>query len=159
MNRMQKYLAACAGTLLSLSAAVYGQQTASVTLETKSITVEYAVPAADNRIVGIFHTPFDLAFKGLNVPKGLYTLYVLTDSPRRQLAVNKATGDQAAKYDPQQDLGRVPMLMIRPPAPVTDCKITLSKIAPIAAEIKVVCNDKAASTSFRLDRGANDSQW
>jgi hypothetical protein len=51
------------------------------------------------------------------------------------------------------------MLMIRPPAPAAGCKITLSKIAPIAAEMTVVCNDKAASTSFRLDRGANDSEW
>ena len=159
MNTMQKCLAACAGALLSLSAAVYGQQMASVTLETKTITVEYAVSAANNRITGTFHTPFDLAFKGLNVPKGLYTLYVLTDGPRWQLAVNKATGPQATTYDPKQDLGLVPMLMIRPPAPVATCKITLSKIAPIAAEMKVVCNDKAASTSFRLDRGANDSQW
>jgi hypothetical protein len=25
--------------------------------------------------------------------------------------------------------------------------------------MKVVCGDKAASISFRLDRGANDSQW
>jgi hypothetical protein len=159
MNMMQKYIAACGGMLLALSAPAYGQQGASVTLETKTITVDYAVPAAGNRVVGIFHTPSDLAFKGLNVPKGLYTLYVLMDGPRWQLAVNKATGDQAAAYDPKQDLGRVPMLMIRPLAPAEGCKITLSKIAPIAAEMKVVCNDKAASTSFRLDRGANDSQW
>ena len=159
MNTMQKYIAACACVLLGLSAAAYGQQTASVTLETKTITVDYAGPAAGNRVVGTFHTPFDLAFKGLNVPKGLYTLYVLTDGPRWQLAVNKATGPQVATYDPKQDLGRVPMLMIRPPAPAAGCQITLSKIAPIAAEMKVVCNDKAASTSFRLDRGANDSEW
>jgi hypothetical protein len=130
MNAMQKYIAACAGLLLSLSAVAYGQQMASVTLETKTITVDYAVPAANNRIVGTFHTPFDLAFKGLNVPKGLYTLYVLTDGPRWQLAVSKATGAQAATYDPKQDLGRVPMLMIRPPAPQAACKFTLSKIAP-----------------------------
>lgn len=159
MKMMQKYLAACAGVLLSLSAAAYGQQTASVTLETKTITVDYAVPSASNRVVGTFHTPFDLAFKGLNVPKGLYTLYVLTDGPRWQLAVNKATGPQATAYDSRQDLGRVPMLMIRPPAPAAGCQITLSKIAPIAAEMKVVCGDKAASTSFRLDQGANDSEW
>jgi hypothetical protein len=159
MNTMQKYIAACACVLLGLSAVAYGQQTASVTLETKTITVDYAVPAAGNRVVGTFHTPFDLAFKGLNVPKGLYTLYVSTDGPQWQLVVNKATGPQATAYDPKQDLGRVPMLMIRPPAPAPGCKITLSKTAPIAAEMKVVCNDKAASTSFRLDRGANDSQW
>ena len=159
MEMMKKYLPACAGVLLSLSAVAYGQQMASVTLDSKTITVDYTAPAANSRIVGSFHTPADLAFKGLNVPKGLYTLYVLTDGPRWELVVNKATDPQASAYDPKQDLGRVPMLMIRPPAGVTACKFTLAKIAPIAAELKVVCSDKAASTSFRLDRGANDSQW
>ena len=159
MNTMQKYIAACVCVLLGLSAAAYGQETASVTLATKTITVDYAVPAAGNRVVGTFHTPFDLAFKGLNVPKGLYTIYVLMDGPRWQLAVNKATGAPAGTYDSKQDLGRVPMLMIRPPAPAAGCKITLSKTAPIAAELQVACSNKAASTSFRLDRGANDSEW
>ena len=159
MNTMQKYIAACACVLLGLSAAAYGQQTASVTLETKTITVDYTAPAAGNRVAGSLHAPADLAFKGFNVPKGDYTIYVLTDGPRWQLAVSKATSPQEATGDPKQDIGRVPMLMIRPAAPVTGCKIMLSKIAPIAAEIQVVCADKAASTSFRLDRGANDSQW
>jgi len=158
MEMMKKCLPACAGVLLSLSAAAYGQQMASVTLDGKTITIDYTAPAANNRIIASFHTPADLAFKGLNVPKGLYTLCVFTDGPRWQLAVNKAA-DQAAAYDPKQDLGRVPMLMIRPPEPLTACKFTLAKIAPIAAELKVVCSDKAASTSFHLDRGANDSQW
>jgi hypothetical protein len=159
MNTMQKYIAACAGVLLGFSAAAYGQQMASATLDGKTITVDYTAPAANHRVAGSFHTSADLTFKGFNVPKGLYTFYVLTDGPQWQLAVNKATGPQVATYDPKQDLGRVPMLMIRPPAPVAACKITLSKIAPIAAEMQVVCSDKAASTSFRLDRGANDSQW
>jgi len=158
MNTMQKYIAACAGALLGLTAAAYGQQVASATLDGKTITINYTAPAA-NHVAGSFHTPADLAFKGFNVPKGDYTFYVLTDGPRWQLAVNKATGPQAATYDPKQDLGRVPMLMIRPPAPVASCKVTLSKIAPIAAELQVVCSDKAASTSFRLDRGPDDSQW
>jgi hypothetical protein len=159
MEMLKKCLPAWAGVLLSLSAVAFGQQMASVTLDSKTIMIEYNAPAANNRIVGSFHTGSDLAFKGFNVPKGLYTVYVLTDGPRWQLAVNKATGALAATYDPKQDLGRVPMLMIRPPAPAAGCKITLSKIAPIAAELQVVCGDKAASTSFRLDRGANDSQW
>ena len=159
MEIMKKYLPACAGVLLSLSAVAYGQQMASATLDGKTITVNYTAPAANHRVAGSFHTPADLAFKGFNVPKGDYSIYVLSDGPRWQLAFNKATGPQAATYDPKQDLGRVPMLMIRPPAPVAACKITLSKIAPIAAELQIVCSDKAASTSFRLDRGANDSQW
>lgn len=160
MNLMQKYIAACVCVLPGLSAAAaYGQQTASATLDGKTITIHYTPTEAHNRVAGSLHTPADLAFTGFNVPKGDYTFYVLTDGIRWQLAVNKAAGPQAATYDPKQDLGRVPMLMIRPPAPVAACKITLLKIAPIAAELKAVCSDKAASVSFRLDRGANDSQW
>ena len=65
----------------------------------------------------------------------------------------------ATAYDPKQNLGRVPMLMIRPPAPVAACKLTLAKSAPLAAEMQVVCGDKAASATLRLDRGANDAEW
>lgn len=159
MKTMQKYIAACAGVLLGLAAAAYGQEMSSATLDGKTITVNYSVPAGKGRVGGSFHTPADLAFKGFNVPKGDYTVYVLTDGPRWQLVVNKATGPTAATYDSKQDLGRVWMLMIRPPAPVPACKMTLSKIAPSAAELQVVCSDKGASTSFRLDRGNDDSQW
>ena len=94
MNRTQKYIAASVGVFLGLSVAAYGQQMASATLDGKTITVDYTAPAANHRVAGSFHTPADLAFKGFNVPKGLYTFYVLTDGPLWQLAVNKATGQQ-----------------------------------------------------------------
>jgi hypothetical protein len=159
MKRVKKYLSVCAGVLIGMAAAAYGQQLTSATLDGQTISVKYSPPAATNRVAGGFHTDADLAFKGFNVPKGDYTVYVLADGIQWQLAVNKVTGPKAATYDPKQDLGRVPMTMIRPPAPVAACKITLSKIAPLAAELEVTWNDKAASTTVRLDRGPNDSEW
>jgi hypothetical protein len=158
METGKKCIPLCAAVLLSLAAVAYGQQVASVTLNQQTITIKYSAPAANSRVAGSFHTDADLAFKGLSVPKGDYTVYVLADSVRWQLAFSKATGPNAP-YDPKQTLGRVPMLMIRPLAPVTACKLTLAKMAPAAAELQVVCSDKAASTSFRLDRGSSDSEW
>jgi hypothetical protein len=156
---MRKHLGVCAVALLGWVAAGYGQQLASATLDGETITVKYSAPADKNRVAGSFHTDADLVFKGFNVPKGNYTVYILADGIQWQLAVNKATGAKAATYDPKQDLGRVPMMMIRPQGPATACKITLSKTAPLAAELQVLWNEKAASTSFRLDRGPGDSEW
>src|ERR1039457_2269587 len=69
----------------ALAAAVaYGQQQTSTTIEGQAITVKYAPPAAKNRIDASFHTDADLAFKGVSVPKGDYTVYVLADGSQWQ---------------------------------------------------------------------------
>jgi hypothetical protein len=154
-----KYLLACAGVLLSLAVAAYGQETTSVTLSNQTITVKSSGVPTGNRVAGTIHTDANLAFKGFSIPKGDYSIYVLTEGVRWQLAVSRATIANAATYDPKQDLGRVSMLMVRPQGPPASCKMTLSKIAPLAAQLQVVCNDKAATAAFRLDRGANDSEW
>lgn len=144
----------------SLAAAVaYGQQQTSTTIEGQTITAKYAPPAAKNRVAASFHTDADLAFKGVNVPKGDYTVYVLADGSQWQLALNKATGAKAATYDPKLDLGRVPMTMGKPASPAAGCKITLAKTAALAAKLEVAWNEVVASASFHLDRGASDSEW
>ena len=51
------------------------------------------------------------------------------------------------------------MTMSKPSAPAGDCKMTLSKIAALAARLEVTWNNQAASAPFHLDRGANDSEW
>jgi hypothetical protein len=155
---MRKYLFMAVAASLALAAA-YAQQQTSVTIESQTVTVKYAAPAAKNRAAGSFHTDADLAFNGFSVPKGDYTLYVLADAAQWQLALNKATGPKAATYDPKLDLGRVPMTMSKPSAPAADCKMTLSRIAALAARLEVTWNNQAASAPFHLDRGANDSEW
>jgi hypothetical protein len=148
-----------AAVLLAANAAVAQQQQASATLDGKAISVNYSAPAAKNRMSASLHSDANLAFKGVNVPKGDYTLYVLADGAQWQLAVNKATGAKAATYDAKLDLGRVPLLMSKPAAAAGPCKITLNKTAALAAKFEVTWNNAVASTSFHLDRGGADSEW
>jgi Protein of unknown function (DUF2911) len=143
-----------------LAAAALAQQAAtSVTIESKTIAVKYAAPTVKGRIAAAFHTDADLAFKGFAVPEGDYTLYILADGPQWQLAINKATGAKAATYDPKSDLGRIPMTMGKPPAPVANCKMTLTKTAALAAKLEVAWESTIASASFHLDTVGADREW
>src|ERR1035441_5963317 len=105
-----------------LAPAVRAQEQVSVVIQGKTITVKYAAPAMNGRkIFGAavpygqvwrigdkaapaLHTDADLAFYGLTVPKGDYTLYVLPAADKWQLIVSRQTG--AAAYDPKMDVGR-----------------------------------------------------
>jgi hypothetical protein len=141
----------------AMSVPAFAQQ-ATVSIDGHAVSLNYAPPAAKKPVTASFHTDADLAFKGVRIPKGDYTVYVLTDGPQWHLAVNKATGAKAAAYDPKLDLGRVNMVMAKgAAAPV--CKITLTKTAALAAKLEVALNDEVASAPFYLDRGANDREW
>jgi hypothetical protein len=141
----------------ALSVTGFAQQ-ASTTIDGHAITINYAPPAAKKPVTASFHTDADLAFKGVRVPKGDYTVYVLTDGPQWRLAVNKATGAKAAAYDAKLDVGRVNMVMAKGAA-APACKMTLTKTAALAAKLEVAWNDEVASAPFYLDRGANDREW
>jgi hypothetical protein len=145
--------------VFALGVAAFAQQETSVAIENQKIAIKYAPPAVKTRIAASFHSDADLAFKGVNVPKGDYTVYILAEGAQWQLALNKATGAKAATYDPKLDLGKVAMIMSKPPAPVAVCKITLTKTAALAAKIEVAFNDAVAAAQFHLDRGASDSEW
>ena len=153
---MNKYAAVCA--VLVSAAAVYAEQ-AAVAIDGKSITINYSAPAAKNRAAATFHTDADLAFKGFTVPKGDYTIYILADGSQWQFAVNKATGAKAATYDARLDLGRIAMTMGKLAGPADACKITLTRIAALAAKVEVVWNNAVASAPFHLDRSAANSEW
>lgn len=116
----------------------------SVTLNGKNITVKYSAPSMRGRKIfgGIepyghvwraganeataFHTDADLNVNGLAVPKGDYTLWVWLDPNQWKLIVNKQVGQWGLEYHEDRDLGRVPMNMSKPPAPVEKFKITLA---------------------------------
>jgi len=142
-----------------LAAAAFAQQEAAVTLDGRKIVLKYAAPESKTRAVASLHSDADLAFKGIAVPKGDYTVYILADGAQWQLAVNKATGAKAAAYDPKLDLGKVPMIMGKPAAAADGCKIALTKTATLAAKIEVTWNGSLAAAQFHLDRGAGDSEW
>jgi hypothetical protein len=156
---MRKYLLAGACALLGLAVAAQGQQTASVTIEGQTFTIKLAAPAAKDRASGSFHADADVVFTGFNVPKGDYTVYILASGGEWQLAVNKVTGAAAAAYNPKLDVGRVPMKMSKSPTPSAACKITVTKVAALAARIEVAWNDAVATTQFYIDRHGSDSEW
>ncbi|MGA2119165.1 MAG: DUF2911 domain-containing protein [Bryobacteraceae bacterium] len=144
-----------------LAAAAFAQlaEQTSVTIESKTIAVKYVAPTAKTRLNAAFHTDADLAFKGFQVPKGDYTLYVLADGAQWQLAINKATGARAAAYDPKLDLGRIPMTMAKAPAPPANCKLTLTRTAALAAKLEVAWGGNIASAPFHLDTVGADREW
>lgn len=79
----------------------------------------YPVWRAGANAATSLHTDAELQIGSLTVPKGDYTLFVLVRDPDHwQLIVNKQTGQWGLTYDAKRDLGRVPMEMSVPAAPV-----------------------------------------
>jgi hypothetical protein len=168
--------AALGSMVLMTGLAAHAQQSA-VTLDGKTITVKYAPSAMKGRkIFGAavpynqvwkigdaaaptLHTDADIVFKGVTVPKGDYSLYVLAAADKWQLIINKQTGAKAANHDPKFDLGRVQMTLAKPPAPVENSRITLTKAAAMAAKIEIAWENTVATVQFHLDRVAGDSEW
>jgi hypothetical protein len=144
---------------LGLAAAAFAQQETAIAIEGQKVVLKYGAPTVKTRAAASFHSEADLIFKGMSLPKGDYTVYILADGPQWQLALNKATGAKAATYDPKLDVGKVAMTMGKAPAPATACKIVLTKTAALAGKVEVSWNDAVASTPFHLDRGASDSEW
>ncbi len=170
---MDRCLAVFAFALLApcLSA----QEQTSVVLQGKTIEIKYAAQSMKGRkIFGstvpygqvwrigdkaapVFHTESDLAFYGMTVPKGDYTVYVLPAADKWQLIISKQKG--AGAYDPKLDVGRVPMTMGKAPAPVETCKVTLTKTAALSGKLELSWENTVASAPFRLDLMASDREW
>jgi hypothetical protein len=151
-----KTLLICAGVLAATAVFACAEtkidQSASVTVNGKTLTIQYSSPAVNGRVGKLFgkdgsigkddtypvwraganaatafHTDAALDLGGLAVPKGDYTLYVnLTNPDAWELIVNKQTGQSGTSYDAKQDLGRVKMTMAKPPAMVEQLKYTLA---------------------------------
>jgi hypothetical protein len=125
-------------------------ETATATVGGKTITIKYAAPSVRGRQIfgngGLIshdphypiwragansatalHTDAALDLGGLSVPAGDYTLFVdVADPDNWKLIVSKATGEWGLSYPDGQDLGRVPMKMSKPAAPVEMLKYDLS---------------------------------
>jgi hypothetical protein len=96
------------------------------------------------------HTDADLDIKGLAVPKGDYTIFALVNATPWQLIVNKQTGQWGLAYSQAQDLGRVPMDMSKPPAPIETYKMTLSQTGPNAGKLQLEFENVIASVPFTV---------
>lgn len=107
---------------------------ASISLNGKSVTIDYSSPAMRGRKIMGGLVPWDKVWRtganaattlttetnlkigDLSVPAGKYTLYSLPSEQGWKLIVNKQTGQWGTKYDESQDLGRVPMMNGRAPS-------------------------------------------
>jgi hypothetical protein len=125
----------------------------SVSVGGKNISIKYCAPSMRGRhIFGgagalqpdnsvwragannatALHTGADLTVGNVAVPAGDYTLYVFLDPKGWKLIVSKQTGqwginrDGSTSLDESQALGRIPMTMSKPAAPIETYKMTLS---------------------------------
>jgi hypothetical protein len=96
------------------------------------------------------HTDADLDIKGLAVPKGDYTIFVVVNVTPWQLIINKQTGQWGLVYNQAQDLGRVPMDMSKPPAPIETYKMTLSSTGASAGKLQLEWDNFIASVPFTV---------
>jgi hypothetical protein len=143
-----------AAAILALAAPLTFAQspaaTATATINGKALAVRYAAPSVRGRQIfgagGLlskdptypawraganaattFTADADVVVGGLTVPKGAYTLYAWVQNPAAwDLIISKQTGQWGLSYDPKQDLGRVKMMMSKPPALVETLKYTIA---------------------------------
>ncbi|MGE5360758.1 MAG: DUF2911 domain-containing protein [Bacteroidales bacterium] len=145
----------------------------SVTIAGKTITIKYGAPSVRGRQIfgegGVIskdktypvwraganaatslHTDGTLTIKDLVVPPGDYTVFALVNTMPWQLIVNKQTGQWGLSYDQAQDLGRVPMDMSKPPAPIETMKITLSSTGANSGKLQIEFENHVASVPFTV---------
>jgi hypothetical protein len=143
----------------------------SVTINGKSIAIKYSSPSMrgrkifngsgalqpDNTIwraganeATALHTDADLEIGGLAVPKGDYTLFVWLDPQQWKLVVNKQAGQFGTEYHQEQDLGRVPMTMSKPPAPIETYKMTLSSAGGNKGKLQLEWENVIASVPLTV---------
>ena len=146
---------------------------ASATIASKTITIKYSAPSLRGRKMfapdgpiskdptypawrtgaddaTALHTDADLVIGGLNVPKGDYTIYTLVNNMPWQLIVNKQTKQWGTDYDAKQDLGRVPMTIVKPSAPIETFKITLSSAGGNKGKLQLEWENVIASVPFTV---------
>ncbi len=145
-----------------------------VTIAGKTLSIKYAAPSVRGRQIfgegGLvskdrtapvwraganaataFHTAAKLNIKGLEVPPGSYTLFVLPAETGWQLIINKQTGQWGLTYSQAQDLGRVPMDMRKPPAQIETLKYTLSSTGANSGLLQLEWDNYIASVPFTVE--------
>jgi hypothetical protein len=173
---MSKSIPISAMLLASLSFAGNPQSPAaetSVTIAGKAITIKYSAPSLRNRKMfgndgqiskdgtwpvwrtgadsaTALHTDADLDINGLAVPKGDYTVFTLVNVTPWQLIINKQTKQWGLTFKPDMDLGRVPMTVTKPAAPIETFKITLSAAGGNKGKLQLEWENVIASVPFTV---------
>lgn len=168
-----------AAALIATASFLHAQSpaaTESKTIGGKTITISYSSPKVNGREGKLFgkdgrigkdrtypvwragansatrlHTDADLDIGGVAVPKGDYTLFVdLSDPAAWQFIVNKQTGQWGLTYKKDQDLGRAPMTMSKPPALVEDLKYTIADLGSHRAKLTLEWENVSASVPITV---------
>jgi len=144
----------------------------SVEIGGKKITIKYSAPSMRGRQIfgsgGVvskdptypvwragansataLHTDANLTIGNLNVPAGDYTLFVALENPWK-LIVSKETGEWGLSYHADKDLGRVPMAVSRPSAPIETYKMTLTAIGGNKGKLTLEWENVIASVDFTV---------
>ena len=162
----------------ALSVAAYSatkaDQTATVAIGGKNITIKYSSPAVNGRTGKIFskdglisgddhypvwraganaatalHTDATLVLGDLTLAPGDYTLFVNIANPAAwELIVNKQTGQGGLDYDGKQDLGKVKMTMAKPPSLVEQLTYTLASTGGNKGKLTLSWENVVASVNF-----------
>ncbi len=152
-------------------------ETASATIQGKTISINYSSPRVNGREGQIFtkdgliakthksypvwraganaattlKTDGDITIGDLNVPAGTYTLFVDISNPSQwTLIVNKKTGEWGLAYDSSQDLGKTQMTMSKPPSMVEDLTYTLTDDGGGKGTLTLSWEDVTASVPIRV---------
>jgi len=147
----------------------------SVEIGGKKISIKYSAPSVKGRkIFGgsdalqpdntvwragansatALHTEADLTIGNVNVPVGDYTLYVYLDPKAWQLIVSKQKGQWGINMDGTTTLkesevvGRIPMTMSKPPAPIETYKMTLASTGGNKGKLTLEWENVVASVDF-----------
>jgi hypothetical protein len=174
-NRRAGSYFAAAFAIAALASGLNAQQQASIALQGKTIEVRYSAASMNGRKVfggivpygqvwrigektaPVLHAEGDLAFYGLTVPKGDYTLYVVPAADKWQLIISHQKG--AGAYDAKMDLGRAPMTVAKAAAPIEVSKIALTKTAAMSGKLEISWENVVASVPFKLDLVNPDREW
>ncbi|HXK05579.1 MAG TPA: DUF2911 domain-containing protein [Verrucomicrobiae bacterium] len=109
----------------------------------------YPVWRAGANSATAFHTDADLTIGNLTVPAGNYTLFVALENPWK-LIINKETGQWGLSYHADKDLGRVPMNVSKPAAPIETYKMTLAPAGGNKGKLTLEWENVVASVDFTV---------
>jgi hypothetical protein len=142
-------------------------ETATVSLNGKSITIKYGAPSMRGRkIMGdivlydkvwrtganeatTFATNANLTFGGTAVPAGTYTLYTLPGASQWLLIINKQTGQWGTDYNQDQDLARIPMKVAKLASPQEKMSISFEKTSGNSTELHIKWENTDASVAIK----------
>ncbi|WP_260706274.1 DUF2911 domain-containing protein [Edaphobacter flagellatus] len=148
-------LLAASGVAQSGKAAPSPAETATVSLQGKSITVKYGAPSMRGRkIVGAlvpygkvwrtgandatsFTTNTALKIGDASIPAGTYTLFTLPGEQQWVLILNKQTGQWGLEYHQEQDLAHIPMKSSTLASPQEKMSITFENTKGNSTEMHI----------------------